>query len=198
MSAGICRRYADLPVNRREIARYWCGNARAEVPELDAALAEARDVCAFSAVYEVFPLRVRGEGVTLGEWEICSRGLAKNLAGCDRAVLFAATAGIGLDRLIRRESAISPSRALLYQAIGAERVESLCDALCADLQKEFGLTRPRFSPGYGDLPLECQREIFRLLSPEKIGLTLSEGCTMSPSKSVTAFVGLCRKETEKG
>ena len=50
---------------------------------------------------------------------------------------------------------------------------------------------PRFSPGYGDLPLSLQRDIFRVLDcPRKIGLTLNESLLMSPSKSVTAIVGL--------
>ena len=50
---------------------------------------------------------------------------------------------------------------------------------------------PRFSPGYGDFPLEAQKDIFRTLDcSRKIGLTLNESLLMSPSKSVTAIVGL--------
>ena len=49
----------------------------------------------------------------------------------------------------------------------------------------------RFSAGYGDLPLELQEKIFEILKPEKqMGVFLSESFIMSPSKSVTAFVGL--------
>ena len=49
----------------------------------------------------------------------------------------------------------------------------------------------RFSPGYGDLPLEFQREIFRALDvPRRIGVSLGSSCLMSPSKSVTAIVGI--------
>ena len=52
----------------------------------------------------------------------------------------------------------------------------------------------RFSPGYGDLPLDVQKNIFPLLDCErKIGLTLNESLIMSPSKSVTAFVGMARQ-----
>ena len=50
---------------------------------------------------------------------------------------------------------------------------------------------PRFSPGYGDLPLETQRDVFRLLDCErKIGVWLNESLLMTPSKSVTAIFGL--------
>ena len=80
------------------------------------------------------------------------------------------------------------------QAIGAERVESLCDLLCEHLAgrisgEGLSLTR-RFSPGYGDLPLTVQRDLFRILPLGKIGLTLNGGMMMSPSKSVTAIAGL--------
>ena len=74
---------------------------------------------------------------------------------------------------------------------GMERIEALCDAFCKDLSMEYGALTPRFSPGYGDLPLDIQRSVFRFLEPEiKIGLTLSESLIMCPSKSVTAFVGI--------
>ncbi len=51
--------------------------------------------------------------------------------------------------------------------------------------------RPRFSPGYGDLTLLAQKDIFAVLDcGKRIGLTLNDSLLMSPSKSVTAFVGI--------
>ena len=118
---------------------------------------------------------------------------ALRYAGCREAVLFAATVGVGLDRLIARYGAVAPSRAVMLQAIGAERIEALCDVFCNTLAvEENRALRPRFSPGYGDLPLDTQREIFRVLDCQrKIGLTLNDSLLMSPTKSVTAIVGLC-------
>ncbi|MBQ8861679.1 MAG: hypothetical protein IJ021_02940, partial [Clostridia bacterium] len=88
--------------------------------------------------------------------------LRKNLSGCKNILLFSATVGLGIERLITRYSKVSPVKALIFQAIGAERIESLCEVFACDVQKECaesGLTvRPRFSPGYGDLPLEIQKE----------------------------------------
>lgn len=49
----------------------------------------------------------------------------------------------------------------------------------------------RFSPGYGDLPLETQRELVRVLDTHrKIGVSLTGSCLMMPSKSVTAILGI--------
>ena len=78
---------------------------------------------------------------------------------------------------------------------GLERIEALCDEFCRDMERELALlgfcTTKRFSPGYSDLPLEIQRDIFRVLGCEKrIGLMLNESLLMSPSKSVTAIVGI--------
>ena len=58
-------------------------------------------------------------------------------------------------------------------------------------EKHSMMASPRFSAGYGDLPLELQADIFNLLKPEKqMGVFLSESFIMSPTKSVTAFVAL--------
>ena len=80
----------------------------------------------------------------------------------------------------------------MMQAIGAERIEALCDAFCDDMEKEMGVSlRPRFSPGYGDLPLSVQKDIISLLeAPKRIGLSLNDSLLMSPTKSVTAFAGI--------
>ena len=86
----------------------------------------------------------------------------------------------------------------MFQSIGAERIETLCDAFCKDISSELGVTlKPRFSAGYGDLPLEAQKDIFRVLDcSKKIGLTLNDSLLMSPTKSVTAIVGIGGNEGE--
>ena len=139
------------------------------------------------------PLTVREDEVDLGFARFTSRKLADTLRGCDRAVVFAATVGLDLDRLIARYGRISPSKGLMMQALGAERIEALCDAFCAWLAQEYApLTlRQRFSPGYGDLPLTAQRAMFDALQcHRRIGLYLNESLLMSPTKSVTAIVGI--------
>ena len=130
--------------------------------------------------------------------DISSEDLQKNLEDCDEVILFAATLGPGPDLLIRRASAQRMSDAVIYQAMSAEMIESYCDEICAQLRREAaekGLyLRPRFSPGYGDLPLDLQKDLLRILdAPKKIGLTLTDSLLMMPSKSVTALIGLTKK-----
>ena len=116
----------------------------------------------------------------------------KLVADCDEMVLFAATIGTAFERKIAKYTRLEPASALLLHALGAERVEALADYF----DKEFGKKHtPRFSPGYGDLPLEAQRDFFAFLNPEKnIGVTLGENLLMSPQKTITALFGI-KKET---
>lgn len=164
---------------------------------IDECLAEVREMLQYKVCYAILTAKTDSNIISLSCGQITSRNLAKNLSGCDKAIIFAATIGIGIDRLISKYSRLSPAKALCLQAIGAERVEALCNAFCEKMESEFQgkgeSLRPRFSPGYGDLPLETQKMIFSLLDcPKRIGVTLGDTLLMSPSKSVTAFIGITR------
>lgn len=195
MSAVYVKEYAAPPLDRREIMRYLRTGSADETleRELTAAVEEALPTLAYRLCYAEFALGMGQGEIDLGFARVASRDLAKNLAGCTHVVVFAATVGLGLDRLIARYSTRSPIRALCLQAIGAERIEALCDCFVTDLRYASvgGRVHTRYSPGYGDLPLEFQRQIFRALDPPRwIGLTLNESLLMSPTKSVSALVGI--------
>ncbi len=115
------------------------------------------------------------------------------LAESREAVLLAATLGAEIEALVRRTQVRDMGRAMLLDACASAAIENVCDNLCADLAAELAplhLT-DRFSPGYGDLPLSCQADFFRLLDiPRRIGVSLSPGGLMLPQKSVTALLGL--------
>ena len=194
------RSFEAPPVNMDEVLRYAgaAGAADGELIDLARTCAEmAAPQLSYRVCWRAFPIKMDGEALDLGFARTRSAALRRNLEGCGRVVVFAATVGLGIDRLIERYKALSPARALMLQAVGAERVEALCGAFCRQLSDEAageGLcARPRFSPGYGDLPLALQRDIFAALDcPRRIGLTLNDSLLMSPSKSVTAIVGLGR------
>lgn len=192
--------FFDEPnVNKREIMRYMSSlGGGDEILELiGECLAEVREMLQYKVCYAVLSAEIDGDVISLPCGQVKSKNLVKNLSGCDKAIIFAATIGVGIDRLISKYSRLSPTKALCFQAIGAERVEALCDEFCEKMKSEFEKSgeklKPRFSPGYGDLPLETQKMIFSLLDcPKRIGVTLGDTLLMSPSKSVTAFVGITR------
>ena len=138
-----------------------------------------------------------GETVRFGSLTVKSKSLGKNLRGCDKIVLFGATLGIGVDQLLSRTSKTDMAKTVVLQACAAALLEEYCDE-CQDrirqeMESEGRYLRPRFSPGYGDFPIECQRDLVRMLDCAKsIGLTLTESCMMAPSKSVTAVIGAGR------
>lgn len=130
-----------------------------------------------------------------------SRALRRRLEGCDGIILFAATAGMEMDRLILRAKALSPLHGLMMHAIGAAIIEEACDRLCEQLAERFPgrALRPRFSPGYGDLPLSLQRDVFAALDCERrLGLTLTDSLLMVPGKSVTAILGIAPDGADPG
>ena len=188
------------PVNEREALRY--AGVKENTPEMNALLRECAALCEKSLTprvcYSFYPITRQDGVLDLGFAQTDSYALKRNLAGCEEIVLFAATIGLEMDRLIARYAHLSPSKAVMLQAIGAERIEALCDAFEEELVRQGHEVSPRFSPGYGDLPLEMQRDIFAALDCSRhIGVSLNESLLMSPSKSVSAIIGLNGENSER-
>ena len=120
--------------------------------------------------------------------------LLRHIAGCGDAFLVCGTLGAGVDALQRRLSAVSGSDALIVQAIGAAFMERWMDETESRIQAELAPGESlvaRYSPGYGDWPLDVQRELLALLdTPRAIGVSLTDSLLMVPSKSVSAVIGV--------
>lgn len=189
--------FAPPEWNIREIARY----ARADASDsriaalIEECIREAEAVLDYRICYIKDDIVRSDKSLSFCGMHTQSSTVAKAVNGCEQLVLFAATIGAPFDRLIAKYGRLEPSKALILQAIGAERIESLCDAFCEKMNTELNplgkALRTRVSPGYGDIPLSMQKEIFQVLDCErKIGLTLNESLIMSPTKSVTAIAGI--------
>lgn len=192
--------YTELPVSYRRVLRF-AGVAEADdalVALCKSCIEEARDAIKGRVCYAVYPLSEGDVDVERGELRLPfatlhSHALAGLIAPYDEVVVFAATVGVGIDRLVSKYGVSSPSRAVILDALGYEQVETLCDDFCADVSEGYE-TSTRFSPGYSDLSLDTQREIFAALDcPRTIGLSLTESLLMTPCKSVSAIFGRKRK-----
>ncbi|MBQ7913295.1 MAG: Vitamin B12 dependent methionine synthase activation subunit [Clostridia bacterium] len=187
------KNYPTPDFDKREILRYAGvkGDISAINALIDECIKELDGKLNYKVCYSEYPVKILGDKIDLTFTTIVSKDLAKNLKNCNRFILFAATVGIGIDRLIAKYIALSPTKALIFQAIGAERIESLCDLFNNEMKEKYKTVKPRFSAGYGDLPIEIQKDIFIALNCSKnIGVTLNESLLMSPSKSVTAIIGI--------
>ncbi len=186
------------PFDEGEILRY--AGVRGEPDEgVKALLKECLTACKNAFTYRVcYRVLTKEE---LFQW-VCgakeSEGLRLALGESKEVLLFAATVGVEIDRLMERYGGVAPSKALFFQAVGAERIEELCDRFCKEFAEKNGGLGRRFSPGYADFPLTAQRDIFRLLQgAQTIGVHLTDGLTMLPTKSVTAVAGLGGRDTCK-
>lgn len=194
----LIKKYSELPICRKEILRYaGCNENDEKISDLiDECLNKLGSKLDFKVCYDEFSVNIDNSICDFGSFAFKSDSLAKNLENCKKVIIFAATIGVEIDRLIIKYSNIAPSKALIFQAIGTERIETLCDRFCDDIKSKTNLNlRPRFSPGYGDLPLEVQKNIFSVLDcTKKIGIFLNQNLLMLPTKSVTAIVGLTEKQ----
>ncbi len=167
---------------------------------IDECMAEFIPAVSYKASFCRLPISDPGDTLSLGFAEVKSTNLKKNLYACKEIILLSATCGAAVDRLIQRYSRLFPGKALIMDALGGAAIESFADTLCADFKDELKgenlFLRPRFSPGYGDFDLAHQREIFRFLdSSRKIGLSLTDSLLMTPTKSVSAVIGISEIDT---
>lgn len=137
----------------------------------------------------------RTERIRIGKMQIASHSLTRNLRGCREAVVFGATLGPAVDVLMRRYSLTDMAKAVVLQACAAAFLEEYCDQIQEEigekLEAEGKYLRPRFSPGYGDFDIHHQGEILRMLdAAKKIGLTMTDSYMLTPTKSVTALIGI--------
>lgn len=205
MYETVTVRELTAPTLRKdEIIRYSGGSSEDEATAqlIDSCVRELLPTLSYKVCYGETAVSVCGDTVSICGCETVSKSLSKYLADCERAIVFGATVGLSPDRLIKKYSRISPSRALIISAIGSERVEALCDTFCRELGEEYAkkgaLLSPRFSAGYGDLSLGLQKYIFETLGLTRhLGVTLNDSLLMTPAKSVTAIMAIRPKKDKE-
>lgn len=148
-------------------------------------------------IYKEFSVTHTAEGLAVGETGLLLTGhdIREHLKNCESVYLMGVTAGIGLDRCIRRYMVTEPDVGLVMDSCGIAVVEQIADLAEKEIEDQVharGMELTwRYSPGYGDLPIECQKKLVQVLDlPRKIGVSLNESCLMMPSKSVTAILGV--------
>lgn len=179
----------DLKININELC------ARLSAPSVDGfdftkLYEELIFVAQPSYVAERVELIKDGDEIIIGGSRTGSRSLIKLSEGASGYIVFAATLGIGVDRLILKRSKTSSAEAFVIDAMADALIEALCD--CAEEEVCRGiLTSGRFSPGYGDLELSVGREILSVCRADKtLGIKISESGLMIPKKSVNAIIAV--------
>lgn len=194
--------YDITRVERDEVLRYLGYHGQALSEELDTRIDEVVARCldiarpraslASFAVAKHSESSVELAGCTL---HLTGQDIAEHLADASEVVLFAVTIGADIDRELRRLSLTDTLEQVIFDAAATAAVERATDAAEARARayaaSQDAYTSWRFSPGYGDLPLDCQPELLAALdATRRLGITLTPSKLMVPTKSVTAIVGV--------
>ncbi len=140
---------------------------------------------------------IKGAGIILAEdVTFESNQLAALLRNCREIVLMGATAGNDIMKAIEEDAAgRNVTRGIVFDATASETVDASLDWIIGYfnrtlLRENRQLLKKRYSAGYGDLLLETQNTIYRLLQLDRIGIRITESCILIPEKSVTAITGI--------
>lgn len=191
----------ELKIDRQEVLRYL-GYRGQKIDHninemIDVCRKEVQDVISPRAVYEYRKISSTDRGIEIDGTNLilCGRDIAEHLKNSKECVLMAVTLGNDIEKKTRLYEKSNLTKALIIDACATTAVEEVCDIIEEKVRKEaesrgMNITF-RYSPGYGDLPLDIQNNFLRVLDAQKkIGLTVSENNLLFPRKSVTAIIGI--------
>lgn len=197
-----------MDINRGEVLRYL-GYKNQQIDDelnnlIDSCIEEIKDISKPLYTYRVFDVKaqdnranVLGTGLVLD-----GRDIYNHLKYSKKCAILASTLGVGVDNRIRYLSKTNMTRSFILDACATEAIESICNEVEEEIRQEAlkeGLyINFRYSPGYGDLSIDVQRDILGVLNTgARIGLTCTESSILLPRKSVTAIVGFNETNEEK-
>ncbi len=194
-------------INRAEAFRYM-GYKGGKIPANVEALADECEQSLLAKitpkfVWRIFDIEKTSEGVEIKNTALVFKGknISAHLRGCEKCILLAATLGAGADSVIRAYEAVAMEKAVISDSLASAAIEQVCNAAEQEIQSQldgYNFTW-RYSPGYGDFPLDIQGGFLKVLDAGKrIGLGVSESLILTPRKSVTAVMGISKHEIAKG
>ncbi len=150
-------------------------------------------------VYLIRKIDHKNDFIKLKNTDVVLRGesMSKLLKDSYAVIFMAVTIGPGIDERIKLETETGHvEKALIFDVIGSEAVEAVANSLNSLLDTQARHARSfltmRFSPGYGDLSLEFQREIYKELKLDELGIKINEKNLLYPQKTITAVIGIER------
>ncbi len=196
-------------LNRKEALRYLGYSGE----QLDDTMKHLIDLCEEKVlavakpryVYKVcniMAIESQNHGIAVDGCHLVLTGesIKKHLKGCDMAVLMAVTLSDSIDRLIRITQVEDMAKAVLVDSLSSVAIEQVCDKVEHIIRQAYPdkYQTFRFGIGYGDLPILLQKDFLNALdAPKRIGLNVNASYMLTPTKSVTAIIGLSDNSIEK-
>lgn len=173
------------------------------IDKVEATYNELERIAKPRATYQKLSLHVNQEEVVFDNtpFTIASSDLVKLLQNSKECYIMAVTLGQEVDRQIGIKQRLDMLDAVILDACASVLIDKVCDDLEQELMSsldEGKFFTMRFSPGYGNVPLEAQRPFINILQTEKkIGLTLTKTNMLLPTKSITAIVGISNQKENR-
>ncbi|MCC0629681.1 MULTISPECIES: vitamin B12 dependent-methionine synthase activation domain-containing protein [unclassified Clostridioides] len=153
----------------------------------------------------IYPIKINKDNIVELEGtnlNLESKDIYELLKKCSECVIMAATIGIDIEKEIKRYSYSDLTKGLIIDSCGTTAIEEVCDIVQDNVEKIFlkqnKFITMRYSPGYGDLPIEKNIDILNVLDAQKqIGLTITSNGIMIPRKSVVAIIGISNTKIDK-
>lgn len=198
----------EINIDENEVLRYLGYKGQKIEEELllkiRDTIEEGKKLFAPKVIYKEYPINILENGVEVIGTTLVLEGndIKKLLIGSNRCILMAATIGNYIEKKIRLYERIDLTRGMILDSVSTTAVEDLCDKVCdlieKDIIEDFEELTFRYSPGYGDLSLNIQKNFIEVLdATRKIGVNVSEHMLLFPRKSVTAIVGIRKKLGKK-
>lgn len=153
--------------------------------------------------WELFHIDITEKGILVIGTDVVLTGesIRTHLKGCKRIAMLAATLSNEADKIIRKYQVNDMAKAVIMDAYASVAVEQVCDMAEEEMlsyMPDYYLTY-RFGVGYGDLPLELEKDILQVLqAPKNIGLCVTEANILTPIKSVVCIIGINEEPMDKG
>lgn len=158
---------------------------------------KARALCSLKGAYQTLKiLSIEPDSVHLENNIIfVSHNLSKLMTGCREAVIMASTAGN--DVVLARDREITHGDAaygLVIDSTASETADAGLDWIQEFLNSQLAIKgrklTTRYSPGYGDLNLSAQKQIYEALALDRLDIRITERFLLVPEKSVLAIAGI--------
>lgn len=118
---------------------------------------------------------------------------ARALEGAEQLNIAVCTIGGRLEEKVRELMGADPVTAFALDGAGiaavgkvSRSIEDIISTEACSLNLDLGM---RAQPGQEGWPIEQQRQVFKVLPAETIGVSLTESCLMIPRKSVSFVIG---------
>lgn len=198
-------KFIGMPQNRQGMEQQaeLCFSEEQLIQEVKEGFKMLERIAPPRVVYQILDIS-RTEGMVRLEGTLCqiqSKDLSKLLTNCSQCIIMAATLGLEVDRQISLKQRVDMMEAVILDACASVLIDKVCDDTEAEIMKQLKEGEHftmRFSPGYGDVPLEVSGELLEILGASKrIGLSLTRSEMLVPTKSITAIVGISHQKENR-